>query len=194
MATLEAHQRFFADLITMSAGVTDTRITSAFAKVPREHYLGPGPWKVFTGRGFVQTPSDDPAFLYQNLLFSLDEKRKINNGQPALHALCLAALDIKEGNVVVHIGAGTGYYTAILAELTGTSGSIFAYEIEESLAKRAAENLGALPNVTVIARSGAADPLPSCDVVYVNAGATAPLDIWLDALRPSGTTGLPAYS
>jgi hypothetical protein len=57
---------------------------------PREHYLGPGPWKVFTLRGYIQTPSDDAAFVYQDVVVALDEERRINNGQPTLHALCLA--------------------------------------------------------------------------------------------------------
>jgi protein-L-isoaspartate(D-aspartate) O-methyltransferase len=61
-----------------------------------------------------------------------------------------------------------------------------AYEIEPTLAQRAIDNLAAFPNVTVHARSGAEGPLPACDVLYVNAGATEPLAIWLDALRPMG--------
>ena len=34
--------------------------------------------------------------------------------------------------------------------------------------------------------SGAAGALPAADVIYVNAGATAPMTAWLDALRPAG--------
>ena len=85
-----------------------------------------------------------------------------------------------------HVGAGTGYYTTLLAQLVGENGAVDAYEIEHTLARRAAENLAALPNVTVHARSGAEGPLPACDVLYVNAGATEPLAVWLDALRPNG--------
>jgi protein-L-isoaspartate(D-aspartate) O-methyltransferase len=40
--------------------------------------------------------------------------------------------------------------------------------------------------VTVRARSGSAGPLPYADVIYVSAGATGPLGIWLDALRAKG--------
>jgi protein-L-isoaspartate(D-aspartate) O-methyltransferase len=134
----------------------------------------------------VQTPSDDPAFLYQDIVVALDEGRRINNGQPALHSRCLAALHVKEGQTITHIGAGAGYYTAILAELTGSSEQVFAYEIERDLAQRAFENLSDHSNVIVFAQSGAEGPRPSCDVIYVNAGATAPLDSWLDALRLSG--------
>lgn len=186
MATLEAHRTFFADWITMVAGVPQSRLTSAFAAVPREHYLGPGPWKAFTGRGYMRIPSGEPAFLYQDIVVALDEERGINNGQPSLHAVCLAGLNVREGETVVHIGAGTGYYTAVLADLTGLSGRVFAYEIDSDMAQRASRNLADLRNVTVCPRSGAEGTLPDCDAVYVSAGATAPLDIWLDALRPSG--------
>jgi protein-L-isoaspartate(D-aspartate) O-methyltransferase len=33
--------------------------------------------------------------------------------------------------------------------------------------------------------------LPTCDVIYVNAGATDPMDVWLDALRPGGRVLFP---
>jgi protein-L-isoaspartate(D-aspartate) O-methyltransferase len=185
---IEAHRSFFANLVTANAGVPlgDSRLAAAFGSTPRERFVGPGPWRVFTSVGYINTPSDDPAFLYQDIVIALIEEGQINNGQPALHAYCLAALKVKEGEAVVHIGAGTGYYTAVLARLVGPAGSVFAYEIEEKLAARAKENLAEFPNVTVQLRSGAVGPLPSCNIIYVNAGATAPLDVWLDALRPGG--------
>jgi protein-L-isoaspartate(D-aspartate) O-methyltransferase len=186
VATLEAHRAFFAELITTIAGVPKSRLTAAFAKIPREHYLGPGPWKAFTGRRYMRIPPGDPAFLYQDIVVALDENRGINNGQPSLHAVCLAALDVQEGETVVHIGAGAGYYTAVLAELTGPAGRVFAYEIDPDLAQRASTNLADLPSVTVAPHSGAEGVLPQCDAFYVSAGATAPLDIWLNALRPHG--------
>jgi protein-L-isoaspartate(D-aspartate) O-methyltransferase len=40
--------------------------------------------------------------------------------------------------------------------------------------------------VTVKERSGSEARLPVCDAIYVNAGATAPLDVWLDALQLNG--------
>ena len=183
---LEAHRIFFAELITAIAGVPHSRLTSAFASTPRERYLGPGPWKVFNGHGYTRTPSADPTLVYQDVVIALEEERGLNNGQPSLHAHCLAALDVREGESVVHIGAGVGYYTAVLAALTSVSGKVFAYEIGADLARRAAGNLAHLSQVTVVPRSGTEGSLPESDAIYVSAGATAPLDLWLDALRPSG--------
>jgi protein-L-isoaspartate(D-aspartate) O-methyltransferase len=183
---LEAHRTFFADLMGAIAGVPHSRLTAAFASTPRERYLGPGPWKVFTGRGYTETPTADPTLLYQDIVVALEEDRGINNGQPSLHALCLAALNVKEGDSVSHIGAGSGYYTAILAALTTASGVVNAYEVEETLAHRAVANLAQLSHVNVLARSGTEASIPASDAIYVSAGASAPLDIWLDALRPAG--------
>jgi protein-L-isoaspartate(D-aspartate) O-methyltransferase len=190
----EAHRTFFAELITAKAGTPKSELTGAFTAIPRELYLGPGPWRVFTGRGYISTPSDDPALLYQDIVVALDEKSKINNGQPSLHAMCLAALNVKQGETIVHIAAGTGYYTAVLAELVGHTGKVIAYEIDESLAQRAARNLADLPNVTLHSRSGSEGLLPNCHAIYINAGSTDPLDIWLDALQPSGRLLFPLTS
>ena len=186
MERLEAHRTFFANLITTSAGVPNSRVTAAFAATPRERFLGPGPWKIFTGGGYIATPTDDPAFLYQDVTVALSESSKINNGQPVLHAVSLATLNPQDGETALHVGAGTGYYTAVLAQLTAPTGQVLAYEIEPALAERATANLADMANVVVNARSGAEGPLPACNVIYVNAGATAPLNAWLDALLPGG--------
>ena len=96
----------------------------------------------------------------------------------------------KEGETLLHIGAGAGYYTAILAELVGTRGRVIAYEIAPDIAERAAANLARYSQVEVRARSGAAD-LPAADAIYVNAAATHPLRAWLDALKPDGRLVFP---
>ncbi len=188
MERLEAHRTFFARLITATVGIPggNGRLAEAFAATPRERFVGAGPWRVFTAAGYIETPSDDPAFLYQDITVAVEAEGQINNGQPTLHALCLMTLNVKEGETAVHVGAGTGYYTAVLARLAGPSGVVHGYEIEERLARRAASNLADLPNATIHHRSGSEGPLPACDVLYVSAGATAPLDVWLDALKPGG--------
>jgi len=184
---MDACRRFFADLVTARAGVAaDSELAAAFASTSREQFVGKPPWSVFTSSGYVSTPSDDPAFLYQDVVVSLGAKGPLNNGQPSLHALCLAALAPQKGETVVHVGAGTGYYTTLLAKLVGEAGTVIAYEIDEELAQRAIVNLSQFAHVAVNHRSGAEGPIPECDAIYVNAGSTSPLPVWLDALRPNG--------
>jgi protein-L-isoaspartate(D-aspartate) O-methyltransferase len=191
MKPIEAYRRFFAEFIVKSAGSSEQRLIDAFAAVPREDFVGPGPWQVFVGSGYIPTVSDDPHLLYQDLLIALAPERKINNGQPSLHARCLAAAAPAPGEAVVHLGAGTGYYSAVLAALVGPRGSVIAVEREQDLAARAASSLSAWANVEVRSASATETAIPACDVIYVNAGATHPPAAWLDALRIGGRLVFP---
>lgn len=182
----------FAHSIVARANARDPRIEQAFAAVPREAFAGPGPWLInHSGYGYSRTPSDDPAFLYQDALVAIDARRGINIGEPSLHARCLDALALRDGMSVLQVGAGVGYYTAILAHLVGPKGQIYAYEIEADLAERARKNVEHLPWIEVRARSGIEDYLPKVDAVYVNAGITEPNAAWLDALHPGGQLVFP---
>ena len=164
----------------------DPRIEKAFAAIPREEFAGPAPWHIGSGGLYGRTSDDDPASLYEDVLIAIDARRGINNGQPSLHALCIDALGVKEGETIVHVGAGAGYYTAILAKLVRTSGRVIAYEVETDIAERARANLARYPQVEVRARSGVEEALPKADCIYVNAAATHPVRAWLDALKVGG--------
>ena len=194
MDAIEDYRSFYARFVVYTAGSSDERLIAAFAAVPREDYLGPGPWAVSVGSGYISTVSDDPRLVYQDMLIGLATDRRINNGRPSLHARCLHACSPRVGEKVVHVGAGTGYYTAVLAHLVGTSGRVSAFEIEPDLAERARDNLRGFPNVSVTAASAVGVALPPCDLVYVNAGATHPLPAWLDALTIGGRLIFPMTS
>lgn len=191
MNTVEEFRRFYAEFIVRSSGSSNARLIEAFAAVPREDFVGPAPWQVFFGSGYIPAISDDPRLLYQDVLIGLAPERKINNGQPSLHARCLAAAAPSVGEVVVHIGAGTGYYTAVIATLVGATGSVLAIEREHDLAARASVALQGFANVQVRAASASEMDLPPCDLIYVNAGATHPPTSWLDALRLGGRLVFP---
>jgi protein-L-isoaspartate(D-aspartate) O-methyltransferase len=183
---------FYARLVTRNGGARDPRIEAAFATVPREAFVGPAPWFVYAGSAkslgpaYVETPDDDPAFLYADVLIALDPSRGINNGEPSLHARCLDALALRPGETVLHVGAGTGYYTALLACLIAPGGIVHAYEVDPGLAARAEANLAGIEGIILHARSGIGEGLPAADAIYVNAGLAAPSWTWLDALRPGG--------
>ena len=188
---IQARRAAYAARIMALAGIsTETdlgsRIAAAFRAIPREKFVGTPPWKVLSYADHIQEITDESDELYQDDLLPLGVGRGLNNGQPSLHAQCLAALAPALGECVVHVGAGTGYYTAMLAMLVGANGRVEAYEIEPELARRARENLAEFPQVEMHCCSGAVAPLPPCDMLYVNASAPEPLAVWLDALRPGG--------
>jgi protein-L-isoaspartate(D-aspartate) O-methyltransferase len=185
MNSTNSHREFYARLIVNRAGSGNERLIDAFATVERERFVGPGPWRVFTGAGYISTITDDPKVLYQDILVGLASDRGINNGEPSLHARAIAACAPKPGEQVVHVGAGTGYYTAVLAHMVAPVGRVVGYEIEADLAGRASSNLAGL-NATVAVASGTDGSLPPADVIYVSAGATHPVRTWLEALNPGG--------
>ena len=186
----------FAQRLSFVWGIDDPRIEAAFAAVRREDFLGPGPWQTVLwprtrSDAYVATPSADPAWLYMDCIFAILPERHLNNGAPSLHAKLMAAAPINEGDHVVHVGPGTGYFTAIMAHLAGPSGKVTAIEFDPALARRARQNLASLPRVSVVQGDGCTAAFDAADVIYVNAGVTRPADAWLDRLKDGGRLILP---
>lgn len=189
---LKIIRRAYAMQIAAAAGIADEPVEDAFATVPREDYLGPGPWPVLRWQeAYTPTPTADPVYLYTDSLVGILPERHINNGQPSLHAFLLSQSATREGEHIVHVGAGVGYYSAIMAQLVGPSGKVTAIEYDPELAERARANLAGYSNVCVIQGDGSKVDFESADLIYVNAGATKPADIWLDRLKEGGRLILP---
>src|SRR6516162_10570489 len=184
----EARRRY-AEELRFTARVGSRAVIDAFATVPRERFFGPGPWRVLSPMALGEywtTEDADPRHLYHDVLIAIDEERRLNNGQPSLWARMYDQLELSRGDHVVHIGAGTGYYSAILAQVVGRTGRVTAIEVDPILAARAKENLArAWPQATVVAADGFAfRPDRPADAIVVNAGVTHFSPVWLDALTP----------
>jgi len=178
---------FAKQMLAVSGIASDPRLEEAFAITPRERFLKDPPWQFARPpMGYEMLPSQDPAVLYQDVVLALAPGRGVNNGSPSLHARWLHALSIREGERVAHIGAGAGYYTALIAHLVGESGHVLAVEFDPELADLARANLADRPNVTVIRGDGAEWPREDVDAVYVNFSVERPADAWIDRLRPGG--------
>jgi protein-L-isoaspartate(D-aspartate) O-methyltransferase len=204
MTTVPAWRAFYAEEIRAVANLQSDALVRALSDVPREAFLGPGPWQIATmdprqpgAVVYRKTPDADPRHLSHNVLVAIDATREINNGQPSMVTGCLDQLALAPGATVVHIGCGVGYYTALAAAAVGPAGAVVAIEIDPDLAARAVRHLAMYPHVRVIAGDGAATPLPRSHAILVNAGFTYPLSSWLDALVDGGrllvpiTTALP---
>jgi protein-L-isoaspartate(D-aspartate) O-methyltransferase len=143
---------------------------------------------------YVATPDADPVYLYTNDLVGIVPERRINNGQPSLHAHLIHRAAPAVGEHVVHIGTGTGYYTAIMAHLAGSSGRVTGLEHDPELAARAKANLAAYPTIEIVEGDGALVSFDQADVIYVNAGCTRPAESWLNRLADGGRLILPMTS
>jgi len=192
--TLDEARRAFAEEIEAVAHLEAPELVDAFARVPREAFLGPGPWQISrpfdTERPYRTTPDADPRRIYHDVVVAIDPARQLNNGQPSALARWICEAAIRRGDSVMHVGAGLGYYTAIMAELAGPAGRVHACEVDPALAERARRQLAPWPNVTVEA-SDATSPRGTFDAIFVNAGCTYARPEWLAALAPGGRLVLP---
>ena len=156
----------YAKQILAAARVDDARLVTAFSATRRDDFFGPGPWPILRWlRDYVLTPDADPVYLYTDDLIGILPERRINNGQPSLHAHLIHQASPAVGEHVAHIGTGTGYYTAILAHLVGPSGRVTGIEYDCELAARAKASFAPYPNVEIFEGDGASVSFEEADVI-----------------------------
>jgi len=146
-ADLEGVRTAFAERLRQAARLRSAALVRASATVPREHFVGPGPWRTLAlpDLKYRDTPDGNPYHLYDDVLVAIDASRGINNGQPGALARWLDTLDSAPGESSLHIGCGVGYYTAIIAEALFQNGKVFGIEIDAELAGRASRSFSGYP-------------------------------------------------
>src|ERR1039457_3116129 len=120
---LNGARRRYARKIRRKAHLHSKLLVSAFAETPREHYLGPPPWKLLTPKGYRSPRKSHPRHLYDDVLVGILPERGLNNGQPSGLAMWFDALNLKRNERVVHTECGTGNSPAILANLSAQEGT-----------------------------------------------------------------------
>ncbi|MFK5634424.1 MULTISPECIES: protein-L-isoaspartate O-methyltransferase family protein [unclassified Ornithinimicrobium] len=154
------------------------RVEDAMAATPRSAYLPPG----------------------QRWAADHDEPLRIGHGatcsQPTTVRTMLSLLDVREGQRVLDVGSGSGWTTAILARLVGTTGSVLGVEIvpelvEDAAARLRRDKLGhaavRVPDADVV---GAPDAGPF-DRILVSAMAQTLPEQLVEQLAPDGLMVLP---
>jgi len=116
IVSYERERRQMVEDQLMQRGISDERVLDAMKKVPRHRFV----------------PSSLEPYAYDDGPLSIGEGQTIS--QPYMVALMTQELRLKENEIVLEIGTGSGYQTAILAELSQT---VFTVERIAVLSERA---------------------------------------------------------
>ena len=161
----------------LSLEISDKRVLEAMRRVPREAFV----------------PQDQYYAAYEDRPLSIGFGQTIS--QPYIVALMVQALELKGGDKVLELGAGSGYEAAILAELAGEVVTVERISELVEGAKRALEKLG-YSNVKVHLAGGElgwSDEAPY-GAIIVSAGAPTIPQILLNQLSFGGRLVIPVGS
>jgi protein-L-isoaspartate(D-aspartate) O-methyltransferase len=168
-----ARARMVAEQIA-ARGITDPAVLRAMRTVPRHEFV----------------PDDVAADAYADRPLSIGHGQTIS--QPYIVALMTELAAVKPGDRVLEIGTGSGYQTAVLAELGARVHSI---EIVEPLARSAARTLRRLGYDRVEVRHGDGyrgwpEAAPFAAIVVTAAPPEVPPAL-LEQLAPGGRLVIP---
>ena len=155
-------------------GIKDERLLAAMQRVPRQEFL--------TERYRSQAYEDHPL--------PIGEEQTIS--QPYIVAIMLEMLEIFASAKVLEVGAGSGYVTALLAELAA---EVFAIERHAALAAQATATIARLgyTNAQILVGDGSrglAEHAPY-DVILVSAAAAELPPALLEQLAEGGRMMIP---
>jgi len=145
-------------------------------------------------KAFLETPRE--MFVSERLkkVAYLDTPLEIGEGQtisaPHMVAIMVEALDLKKGQKVLEIGAGSGYHAAIVSKIVGKEGHVYTIDRFSTLAKNAKKNLdtAGIKNVTVETGDGS-EGLPNYapyDRIYVTCASPGIPPPLIEQLKDSG--------
>ena len=168
-----ARQRMVAEQL-LERGIEGAKVLQAIGKVHRHLFLE----EAFWGRAYGDYP------------LPIGEKQTIS--QPFMVALMTEALELEQHDRVLEVGTGSGYQTAILAELAA---KVYSVERITSLALRARERLESLGYYNVLLRIGDGSvgwkEMAPFDAIVVSAGAPqVPMGL-VDQLGEDGRLVMP---
>lgn len=162
-------------LALRQAGVTDQRVTEALEKTRRDH---------FAARAFA----DD---AWENVELPIDCGQTMT--RPVTVGVMLQALDVGREHAVLEIGTGSGYVTAVLAQLARRVYSIDRFRTLVERARAALERAGLSSRVEMRLGDGAtgwAEAAPFDRILIMGAVAELPEDL-ARQLAPGGVAVMP---
>ena len=129
----------------------------------------------------------------------IDTPLEIGHGQtisaPHMVAIMVEGLDIKKGQKILEIGAGSGYHAAIVSKLVGSKGHVYTIERYSSLVENARKNLekSGIKNVTIEIGDGSEGlkKYAPYDRIYVTCAAPDVPKPLIEQLKNNGKLMIP---
>ncbi len=147
---------------------------------------------------FLPDVALDEAYADRAIVTKLQDGIPVSScSQPAIIAVMLEQLDLREGDKVLEIGAGTGYNATLMGYLVGAQGSVTTLDIDEDIVTRARQNLARadVTNVGVVhADGGLGYPADApYDAVIATVGVWDLSPHWIEQLATDGKLVAPLW-
>jgi methyltransferase of FxLD system len=180
-----ARDRLVAELLERGTIRSDA-IAAAFAAVPRERFIP----TVLAEHGVDGVYRDEAYVTKRN-----EHGTPISSSsQPTMMALMLELLELRPGDRVLEVGAGTGYNAALIRQIVGRRGEVVTIDVDPELARsaRAALRSGGYEALVVAGDGRAGWPQAApYDRMIVTAAANRVPRAWLDQLADAGRIIVP---
>ena len=147
---LDEARTLYARMMAAASGSADPRLERIFELVPREAFLPPGPGMSWSSIASWRRRAPTRPFSTRTRWWCSTGKKASTMASRSCTPAWIGAAAPGPGRTVTQVGAGGGYYTAILSMLVLPGGKIVAYEIDAALAKAARRNLAPFENVSVV--------------------------------------------
>src|ERR671938_1572746 len=133
--------------------------------------------------------------LFRQYAVCADGTRVVQSTAPGLVRAVVETAEVRAGQRVLEVGTGSGYSTAVLAQIVGPAGHVVSLDVNQALAERARDLLRAdgLRQVKVHCQDARTDLPDGGPFDRVIAWATSPAvpGVWLAATRDDGVLVLP---